>query len=108
MISFILITYVHLLLSPVLALPPDIPRAPSLLKRDDVTIYARKWQKNCQDRGYSNLEVEAWDSYYQLAKYSQLWKPNGAYQSTADLWFGKDSNTNYNRIMSRPTSFENN
>lgn len=64
-------------------------------------LASRKWQYNCQDKGYSALEVEAWDTYFQLAKYAQLWKANGAYQSTADLWFGKDSNKSYTRIMSK-------
>ncbi|TVY85113.1 hypothetical protein LSUE1_G000442 [Lachnellula suecica] len=70
-----------------------------LSKRDDVGALARKWQKNCQDEGFSDRETEAWDSYKKLAEYAQKWKPGGDFQSTADLWFGKDSQTNYDRIM---------
>lgn len=46
------------------------------------------------------MESEGWESYNELAKKAQVWKPDDTYQSTADLWFGKDSNKAYSRIMS--------
>jgi hypothetical protein len=43
----------------IFAFPNPNTDTPQLPKRDDVGALARKWQKNCQDKGYSDLEVEA-------------------------------------------------
>jgi len=83
------------------SLPHAFKRGTSSAGASDPSTNILKWQKNCQDRGYSDQEVEAWDSYHQLAKAAQLWKADGAYQSTANLYFGMDSNKNYERIMSK-------
>lgn len=71
------------------------------IKRDNVTAYAYKYQKNCQKDNKASLEQADWDVYQQLATYAKKWKANGPYQTTADMWFGSDSAKNHDRIMSK-------
>ena len=46
------------------------------------------------------LENEAWDSMRDLATYAQKWVADGAYQETANLYFGQDSAKHHGRIIS--------
>lgn len=79
-----------------------LPKLPPLLRgRGNVHLYAWKYQKNCQKDNMAAREKDYWDSMQKLGSAAQLWKANGAYQSTADLYFGKDSAANYDRIMSK-------
>jgi len=61
-------------------------------KRDEVNIAARRYRKNCQSN-YEEMEEESWNTAQKLAQYAQKWVAGGAYQTTAEFWFGKGSST---------------
>ncbi|KAJ8061053.1 hypothetical protein OCU04_010130 [Sclerotinia nivalis] len=71
----------------------------SFARRDDVSIQAKKYKKNCQKGNLDDLEEEAWDTMKLLAQYAQLWRKDGAYQPVADMYFGGNSRDYYDRIM---------
>ncbi|KAH6671868.1 hypothetical protein B0J14DRAFT_669318 [Halenospora varia] len=54
------------------------------VRRDDVKVKSRRYQKNCQDQDYSKDDSETWDLYLELAKAAQLWKPNDTYNNLVE------------------------
>jgi hypothetical protein len=102
LLSIYVIALVHTCLyTPAVAapFPLSIFERLSFGKRD-VTTQSNKWQKNCQKTNLVELEEQAWNDMQELANAAKLWKPGGAYQPVADMYFGENSQNYYNRIMS--------
>ena len=99
-----------LILSQASALPQESSiLGDTLSERDGVSANAVKYLKNCAgtNPNYPALEKEAWDVMQDLANAAKKWQKGGAYQSTAEMYFGGDAGDNYARIQrkSRPSFF---